>query len=324
VPRLAQDDLTGAALVALMRLSFAEQGLPGFASGVPDRASGPHASLGAKQKLAEDILTRFGPAPLLRVGQSVTRMAFDPVGAALLAAQGGLAVVERWTRLERYLHTRHPIRVAMESPRVVIMDHRGDPADPPSPAVDLVLAGVIGGLMQAAGCRDLSITLGDGSVLWPVMEHDSLVPDTLMPGSLLTGLWRFAWNDEVQNVASSLHLFDQPDAPLARLSRTVTAQVEADLLRVWGLVELARTLGVSARTLQRRLAQDGLTLKKVRRDAQVKRASELLIEGVHGLSAIGFACGFSDAAHFTRVFRMRSGMTPSAFRAALRPSAGSS
>ena len=79
----AKDDLTGAALVRLMQLSFAEQGISPGDGELRPRLNTPHASLSEKTALAEAVLARHGPSALLKVGQSVSRLAFDPLGAAL-------------------------------------------------------------------------------------------------------------------------------------------------------------------------------------------------------------------------------------------------
>jgi AraC-like DNA-binding protein len=48
---------------------------------------------------------------------------------------------------------------------------------------------------------------------------------------------------------------------------------------------------------------------------QVRHACALLAGGDDPLPAVGFVCGFSDQAHFTREFRRRVNLTPGAYRA---------
>lgn len=307
------DDLTGAVLVRLMHLSFAEQGL-----GLPDqtpkpRPNTPHASLADKAILAEAVLAAHGPAALLKVGQSVSRLAFDPLGAALLAARNGPDLIGRWRRLERYVHTRHPIIVHSVSETAALLDHRGEPADPPSPAVNYLLSGVIAGLLAAAGCADLCLAIGPDRKPSIVIEAGAVLDRTPLVAEQ-TGLWRFNWTPSAKSPTSHAALYSQSDQRLSKLTREVVAVVEGDLLAAWSLTLLARQLGHSPRTLQRRLADDGLSLQMLRRASQIRQASLMLLDDRASLTSIGFACGFSDSAHFARAFRKAIGMSPLAFR----------
>ncbi|TDG02633.1 AraC family transcriptional regulator, partial [Paracraurococcus ruber] len=98
----------------------------------------------------------------------------------------------------------------------------------------------------------------------------------------------------------------------------LAAILAEDPARHLSLAEAAGRLGLSPRALQRRLAAHGLTPTAVGRAVQVREACARLAGGEDPLPAIGYACGFSDQAHFTREFRRRVAMTPGAYRAALR------
>lgn len=311
---LAKDDLTGAALVSLMRLSFAGQGIVVPGPTPPLKLNTPHASLASKTAVAEWVLDRHGPLALLKVGEAVQQMAFEPIGAALLAAKDGPNMIARWSRLERYVHTRHPIDVRDVTDVSAFLAHLGDPDDSPSGAVDLMLAGLIAGLLKAVGCSSLSLTMGEGENAVDVIvdgEIIGLMPVLPHP----TGLWQFGWlAKEALPGRAVPPLFDQPDKPLGRLSREVARLIEQDLIAIPSLERLSKTLGQSKRTLQRRLAEDNLSLQAIRRAAQIRRASAMLIEGHVSLSAIGFICGFTDPAHFTRAFVKATGLNPNAFR----------
>ncbi len=300
--RLAQDDLTGAALVALMRLSFAEQGLAPHA---PRKPGGPHASLAGKAALAEAMLEAHGPAPLLRVGEALPRLGFDPIAAALLAARDGPDALARWTRLQRYVHTRHPLRILESAADRARLEHRGAPGDPPSPAVDLILAGVIASLLAQVGGAGLTLAIGGR----PAIARGRVVMAALDPG-LDTGAWSYAWTPAPKPPAPGA---DDGRRGLAARARDLIA---ADLLKPWRLADLAAALGRSTRTLQRRLAEDGSSLRGLRREAQIRKASALLLAPGASVSAVGYACGFADAAHFARAFAQAVGMPPAAYRGA--------
>jgi AraC-like DNA-binding protein len=90
-----------------------------------------------------------------------------------------------------------------------------------------------------------------------------------------------------------------------------------------GVAPLARSLGMSDRTLARRLAEDGLTPAGLVDDLRRQLANRYLAERAFPLARITYLLGYSDLSTFTRAFRRWTGRTPSEWRAEL-PSAGRS
>ncbi|MDF2235084.1 AraC family transcriptional regulator ligand-binding domain-containing protein [Albimonas sp. CAU 1670] len=78
--------------------------------------------------------------------------------------------------------------------------------------------------------------------------------------------------------------------------------------------EIARELGMSERTLYRRLAEDGLTYRDVLAEAQTRLARNLLEAGEQSLAEIAFLTGFSEQSAFARAFKRQAGQTPARFR----------
>jgi AraC-like DNA-binding protein len=85
-------------------------------------------------------------------------------------------------------------------------------------------------------------------------------------------------------------------------------------LRPVGIEGIAAELGMTRRTLQRRLADCGVNFSDLvdvtRRDIAIRR----LLDGDEGLKQMSFDLGYSDQAHFTRTFKRRTGSTPSDYR----------
>lgn len=305
--RAAADDMASSALVALMERSFRRQRLD--IARLDIRKDGAHASLRDKAAAAETVLRLHGPGPLLLVGASIGEMARDPLAAALLSAPSGRAVFDRWRRLERYVHTRHPIVMHDMTDNSATLDHRGDPGDPPSPAINFVLAGLFVHLLRAVGCQDVALAMG------PMKQMVRVEGETGQISCRDNGLWSYRWTPAAERRKSP-----KPDAAGraeigGKISRDLSRLIQDDLLQTWSLAEAATALAVSTRTLQRRLGEEGLTLTAVRRRAQIELASRHLLSGeAVSLSSIGYACGFSDLPHFTRMFSKHVGMAPSAFR----------
>jgi len=80
------------------------------------------------------------------------------------------------------------------------------------------------------------------------------------------------------------------------------------------LAEIAEMAGVSARTLQRKLANIDFVYSDILDAVRFERSSNLLRKSDSKIIDIAFASGYSDPAHFTRAFRRISGVTPRQFR----------
>ncbi|MGG7568492.1 AraC family transcriptional regulator ligand-binding domain-containing protein [Rhodovulum sp. DZ06] len=78
--------------------------------------------------------------------------------------------------------------------------------------------------------------------------------------------------------------------------------------------EIARDMGMSERTLYRRLAQEGLTFRDVLTEAQSALAQELLRDSASSIAEIAFLAGFSEQSAFSRAFKRWVGATPAQYR----------
>jgi AraC-like DNA-binding protein len=82
------------------------------------------------------------------------------------------------------------------------------------------------------------------------------------------------------------------------------------------LGDVARSLGVSARTLQRQLRQEGTTFAKLLAELRREMAPTLLRDGRHGVSEVAFLLGYEDPSAFRRAFQRWFGRSPRSFRGA--------
>lgn len=89
------------------------------------------------------------------------------------------------------------------------------------------------------------------------------------------------------------------------------------------LREVARTLGASARTLQRRLAEHGVTFQQVLEDARRDLARHYLLHSSLDLSETAYLLGYEDASSFFRAFHQWEGMSPGRWRETQRGLSGS-
>jgi len=98
----------------------------------------------------------------------------------------------------------------------------------------------------------------------------------------------------------------------------VQTELNRDLRAAPTMNALASQLGVSSRTLIRRFkSATGVSIGQYlqqRRD----EAQALLRRTNLSITEVGVAVGLNDASHFSRMFREQTGLTPSAFRTAVR------
>jgi AraC-like DNA-binding protein len=100
--------------------------------------------------------------------------------------------------------------------------------------------------------------------------------------------------------------------------KTIAAELKLTLLETGpgpdaSLTTSAQRMGLSPRTLQRRLREEGTSHHEVLDEVRAIVARRLL-DGNAGLAEVAFALGFSEPAAFHRAFKRWTGQTPSAFR----------
>ena len=78
---------------------------------------------------------------------------------------------------------------------------------------------------------------------------------------------------------------------------------------------VAAQLGMTPRTLQRRLADEGTTFAALSDEVRCQCAERYLGDGQLPISEIAFLLGFTDPSNFHKAFRRWTGTTPGAFRA---------
>lgn len=76
------------------------------------------------------------------------------------------------------------------------------------------------------------------------------------------------------------------------------------------LAELAATLNISPRTLDRYLEREGTSFRALSGRIQHELARERLKAGTMSVSEVAYSLGFADTSNFARAFRARQGCSP--------------
>lgn len=119
----------------------------------------------------------------------------------------------------------------------------------------------------------------------------------------------------------SKYLTPHLDAELSEITRepALVAQAKASIAQALSegapkMAEIARGLGLSARSFHRRLSEHGMNFQGLTEDTRRDLAEGLLREESHSLAEIAFLTGFSEQSAFTRAFKRWVGTTPATYR----------
>ncbi len=172
----------------------------------------------------------------------------------------------------------------------------------------LAFWGVVTSAFRAAGCRGIRLET-HGVTLFANRSLNTLAVDQLASGEPVI----LSWADVRKLPAST--------CPRFRVTRH--RKLIASLVRlVYGAIldgqqvcpaMAAEQLGVSSRTLQRRLSESNLSLRTLQRSLQLFVATGLLADSDYNVADIAAAARFADGPHLIRRFRSATGMTPRAF-----------
>lgn len=118
---------------------------------------------------------------------------------------------------------------------------------------------------------------------------------------------------------SSLRTLAEQRVPQARDRAPYAARIRNVLLEQSAphrvrVDTVARELEISARSLHRRLSEEGRSYSAIAREASVMVAKRLLTDERRTIQETAFAMGFSDATSFHRAFKRWTGATPTTFR----------
>ncbi len=316
-------DFASAAMLRVLDHGMRSLGLqPPAPQPHPGRA---RVALDAKRLVVGAALQQGGWAALPLLGRGVHACVHEPTHRCLTATSEPAALLARWQRLERYIHSRHRVQLLHAGAHALQVAHRSLRAGTlPLPAEDLVVLGVLCALLEAIGAVAVQAWVVSGPAevaAWPRPDGDALAR---LAAAQATATWRIGWSGvgaAPQHTAAAggppPALWADPRWPGA------VGRVAALLAEQPGqpptLGDLAARCGLPPRTLQRRLAQAGTSRAALLAELRARAAAWWLLASELPVAEVGFVSGYADQPHFTRQFRDRVGLPPARYRAQFAP-----
>jgi AraC-like DNA-binding protein len=190
---------------------------------------------------------------------------------------------------------------------------------------EFTVAVVVGRLRQLArgpvDVRAVSLTRKD-----LVPAHERLLGAQVLPAAVRAAVHLAAAAEEVpitradpalSALAAKLTARFKPPAR-SEVSAQARARIQAVSPGVASASAVAKALGMSERTMLRRLAEEGTTFRSLLGGARSTEAERLLGTTALPLAQIADALGYADQTTFTRAFTRAHGVSPAAFRVRAR------
>jgi len=261
-----------------------------------------------------------GDQAVLTLARPLLEIRDQPLLFVMLNSSGVADLIDKEQRLNRFLHSHHRVRVRELGARALELEHHGIRGPTPARVESLFVLGVHLTLLPAIGCVGLSARLPASDAPAHAIYRDGRVRSPIPTGDHTR--WRLEWQRFAPTRAPMPGLDELllASAPLPDLSaeQDVAGRAEVvvrtDLAHRWTVAEVARRLSLSTRSLQRELSAAGTSFTKLVERARVDEAARLLADPRLSVTEIGYCCGFSDTAHFSRRFKAVMGAPPSAWR----------
>lgn len=293
--------MTNSALVAMVRRAVAE------------RLGDSVAADATKTEQLQALMQADGARAVVQVGLQFAQLPAHPVLTAMTSGPSVTGVLSRWIRLERFGHTRNRTELigsdadADEDPHHASVRHVADDGGPIHPVNDLFVWGLLIALLQRAGFEGIRASLGTSDTSECVLYDDGSVQLQVDPPTTQVVVLRCSTRRTTIEPATT-------PPPSTDISVSLPRLMQRDLVRTWRVDEAAKALALSSRQLQRRLTEAGTSFSETLQRTRVEAAHAMMHNRGLSLTEIAFCTGFSDLAHFSRLFKRTLEVTPSALR----------
>lgn len=273
-----------------------------------------------KEMLLQELMDAQGPNAVLELSEHFPEnTSSSPLVYLLLNSPGPEAMIKKLTLYDRHFHPTRRFELCESGSNHVVTENVACPDDKPSVPDELFLCGAVKTMLTLLGCEGLHV---EWSAVCSEQMQQVLKSLNIPPPSIGKNTqWRFSWNkykrrDQITGLDDFLISNTEPFTISNKTSVThlVEKLLEMDLTTRPSMQDVAVKLGMSVRTFQRKMREEGITYSRLYNKLRIKTASRLLRQTDTSLTEIGFICGFSDSAHFSREFKKVQMMTPKTYR----------
>lgn len=159
------------------------------------------------------------------------------------------------------------------------------------------------------------------NVLHGDISYDSKFPSVLLPLSILDAPSPYfhaeMWTQGQQQLVARLNELRLNGK--TSYTQHVTALLRSSVSPLPTLIDTAKHLHLSPRTLNRKLHKEGSMFRQLKLNVLNERAENYLKHTDWGIESIAASLGYQDASNFRRAFRTQFGKSPSEFREQNRP-----
>ena len=299
-------------------------------AGLDPAALGPDARVprAALNRLwAEAVAASGDPAIGLEVSRYTAQTTFHALGYAVLASLTLREAFERMIRYRRLIGEVLELRLVDAGERVRFeIDVSRDPGVPPQ-AVDAIAAVWVRqarALHAPRPCEPLAVELARPAPA-DLLPYRRTFRQTVRFDAAANALEYARADVDARLPAGNAELARNSDEVLvrylARLEQSrLSSRVQQALLDALpdgapDKAAVARSLAMSPRNLQRRLAEEGTSFSALLEEARTSLARTYVEEGRLSVTEIAFMLGFADTSAFSRAFKRWTGLSPRAWAA---------
>jgi AraC-like DNA-binding protein len=262
----------------------------------------------------------------LHVAEAIRPGQFGALDYALRTSANLGAAYARLSHYHRLLHDAAEVVLEIERDRAILSHRLPLPGGVPRPVSEFILAGWLVTSRQATGanCRPMAARFPHAAPA-NTSEHRRVFGCALKFGHKRSELVFPREHLELPLLKADPALQEIVESQVkALIAKLPKAEATTDAVRRFlaqelscgqpQLAQVAPRLRMSARTLHRRLGQEGTTFRRILTEVRRELAVRHLAEGQLAIGEIAFLLGFSEVSAFHRAFKNWTGHTPRAYR----------
>lgn len=278
------------------------------------------AQVPRKTLLLQELMDDRGPVTVLGLTEHIPE---DTLSSSLLYllinSSSPKELMEKVNRYDRYFHPDRRVVLVESGTDCVIVENASLVDDVPWPAEELFLCGALKCMLDRIGCEGVQVQWLCASS--PDLRQILNGMEIPVAGLGAYTRWKFFWQKHVRNghIAGLDAFLSRYMEPFNIPSKTnIIERVERilsiDLGTRPGMDVMAEMLGMSVRSFQRKMHEEGTTYTRLFSELRIKVASRMLRQSDGSVTEIGFLCGFRDSSHFSREFKKVQQVSPRRYR----------